>query len=129
MPLSLCRFPVQLEPALPARLVRLDDLLAPAGSGDEGTQGEGHPNQSGTTGDCGCQQTAESLHDALPILLAGGTLELGGTFTPFQGLVCPKRLPAKPPPRSRIYTCPMHPEFSASPDIPPNSTRRPPPPS
>src|SRR5262249_9200482 len=51
MPLPLCRFPVQLEPALPARLVRFDDLLAPAGSGDEGTQGEGHPNQRGTTGD------------------------------------------------------------------------------
>src|SRR5262245_61491030 len=85
MPLSLCRFPVQLEPALPARLVRLDDLLAPTGTGDEGTQGEGHPNRSGTTGDWGCQQAAEPLHDALPILLVGRTLDLGGTFTPFHG--------------------------------------------
>src|SRR3989442_15078207 len=102
MPSPLARFPLDLEELLPARHVRFDDLLARAGSGDEGTQGEGHTDQSGTTGAASHDSEAPPLsrypdnHDPpakaskppsrfmVPslLLLAGRTPDLGGTFTP-----------------------------------------------
>src|SRR5437867_11003919 len=49
MPSPLAGLPIEPEEALPARHVRFDDLLAPAGSGDESTQGEGHSDQSSSS--------------------------------------------------------------------------------
>src|SRR5437867_1825353 len=103
MPSPLARFPLDLEELFPARHVRFDDLLAPAGSGDEGTQGEGHTDQSGTTG--AASHDSELLLSVVTpgtttpakaskppsrfmvpslLLIAGRTPDLGGTFTPFQ---------------------------------------------
>src|SRR5262249_49035980 len=45
MPLPLCRFPVDFEPALPARLMWLQQLVTPADARNHGQRGERENDQ------------------------------------------------------------------------------------